>query len=197
LLLVFDEPFAGVTDDFVPYVVERLNELRKRHNVLIVSNDHVGTLKEMADNTIVVSAMDRSAVQVNTLHRVDRSKAIRALSVGKDYVGSSSLADLGYFFEVEVVTSRALLIAGMCAIAGYALFLPTFWNSHVDSGALMIYATAEIFMLSVSSFLFTLVGWRDCVKEEAEALLHSSVAVSIALKFAVSMVLIACVSLLQ
>jgi hypothetical protein len=26
LLLVFDEPFACVTDDFVPFIVDRLNE---------------------------------------------------------------------------------------------------------------------------------------------------------------------------
>ena len=29
LLVVLDEPFAGVTDDFVPFIVGRLNEMRK------------------------------------------------------------------------------------------------------------------------------------------------------------------------
>jgi energy-coupling factor transporter ATP-binding protein EcfA2 len=197
LLLVFDEPFAGVTDDFVPFVVERLNELRKRHNILLVTNDHLKTLKELANNAIVVSAMDRSKVQVNALSRVDRDKAIRALSVGKDYVGSSSLADLSFFYSVEVATSQSLLIATMCAIGGYALFLLTFWGSKVESGALMIFASAEISVLSINSFLFTLVGWRDCVREEAEALLHSSVASNTSLKCAVSMALLVFVSILQ
>ena len=35
LLLVFDEPFAGITDDFVPYIEERLTALRQNHNVLV------------------------------------------------------------------------------------------------------------------------------------------------------------------
>jgi ABC-type Mn2+/Zn2+ transport system ATPase subunit len=46
LLIVLDEPFAGVTDDFVPFIVERLNEMREMHNVLLVTNDHVETLKK-------------------------------------------------------------------------------------------------------------------------------------------------------
>ena len=29
LLVVLDEPFAGVTDDFVPFILGRLNEMRK------------------------------------------------------------------------------------------------------------------------------------------------------------------------
>ena len=34
LLIVLDEPFAGVTDDFVPHIVNRLNDLRANHNTL-------------------------------------------------------------------------------------------------------------------------------------------------------------------
>ena len=34
LLIVLDEPFAGVTDDFVPFIVDRLNEMRKYHTNL-------------------------------------------------------------------------------------------------------------------------------------------------------------------
>jgi ABC-type Mn2+/Zn2+ transport system ATPase subunit len=83
LLLVLDEPFAGVTDDFVPWIVGRLNEMRRLHNVLLVTNDHVETLKELADNTIIVSAIDRSKVQVNRINDVDREKCILALSVGE------------------------------------------------------------------------------------------------------------------
>jgi ABC-type Mn2+/Zn2+ transport system ATPase subunit len=40
LLIVLDEPFAGVTDDFVPFIVERLNTMRKKQNILLVTNDH-------------------------------------------------------------------------------------------------------------------------------------------------------------
>ncbi len=37
LLIVLDEPFAGVTDDFVPYIIERLNQMRTNHNILLVT----------------------------------------------------------------------------------------------------------------------------------------------------------------
>ena len=62
LLIVLDEPFAGVTDDFVPYIMERLDEMRLKHNILLVTNDHIAALTKMADSTITVSAIDRSKV---------------------------------------------------------------------------------------------------------------------------------------
>jgi len=65
LLICLDEPFAGITDDFVPFIVEQLNEMRKSHQILLVTNDHVETLKKMADNTITVSAIDRTTVRIN------------------------------------------------------------------------------------------------------------------------------------
>ena len=34
LLIALDEPFAGVTDDFVPFIIERLEEMRLKHNIL-------------------------------------------------------------------------------------------------------------------------------------------------------------------
>ena len=74
LLLVLDEPFAGVTDDFVPWIVDRLNKMSKNHNIVLVINDHIDTLKKIADNSIVVSAIDRTKVKVNGLHSVDSRK---------------------------------------------------------------------------------------------------------------------------
>ena len=62
LLIVLDEPFGGVTDDFVPYISERLDEMRLKHNILLVTNDHVAALTTMADSTITVSAIVRSKV---------------------------------------------------------------------------------------------------------------------------------------
>lgn len=37
LLLILDEPFAGITEDFMPYIEERLTRLRQKHNVLVSS----------------------------------------------------------------------------------------------------------------------------------------------------------------
>lgn len=32
LLIVLDEPFAGVTDDFVPFITARLYEMQRKHS---------------------------------------------------------------------------------------------------------------------------------------------------------------------
>ena len=97
LLIVLDEPFAGVTDDFVPFIKERLEEMRKKHNIVLVTNDHVEALTKMSDNTITVSAIDRSVVKINDRERVDRTKAIYALGVGDNYSRKASTEELAFF----------------------------------------------------------------------------------------------------
>jgi hypothetical protein len=174
-----------------------LSELRQQHNILLVTNDHVETLKTLADNIIVVSAEDRSTVQVNSFCQVDRDKAILALSVGNDFVYTSSMADLYFFFEVEVVRSAALRNAAVFTVGGYALFLATYWNSNTSSGALVIVASTYMSLLCLNAYLLTLVDWRDHMREEAEALLHSSVTMNTALKCILSTALFVVISLLQ
>lgn len=39
--------------------------MRLKHNILLVTNDHVGALTKMADSTITVSAINRSKVLLN------------------------------------------------------------------------------------------------------------------------------------
>jgi hypothetical protein len=197
LLLVFDEPFAGVTDDFVPFIAERLNELRQKHNILLVTNDHVETLKAMSDNTIIVSAMDRSAVQVNGMTKVDRAKAILALSVGDEYTYHGSSADLKFFFDVEVVSNGALMgVAAFTAFA-YIFFLVTFWNSNENAGALVIVAASIIAFFCLNPYLLALADWRNFMLEEAEALLHSSKGMNKALKSLLTLLLVIIVSLVE
>lgn len=137
-----------MTDDFVPFIVERLNELRKNHNILLVTNDHVETLKEMADNTITVSAIDRSKVEINGSHKVNREKAILALSVGQDYVYKATAADLKFFFDVEVLNSSTLSAVAGFTVFAFGLFLATFWNSSPEAGALVIVAASIIAFFS-------------------------------------------------
>jgi hypothetical protein len=116
-----DEPFAGVTDDFVPFIVERLNEMRKTYNILLVTNYHVETLTKMSDNTITVSAIDRSKVKINILEEpVDRELIILALSVGSPYAYEPSNANLKF---VEVYSNKALLGIAVCTICYYSVFL--------------------------------------------------------------------------
>jgi ABC-type lipoprotein export system ATPase subunit len=117
LLIVLDEPFAGVTEDFVPFIVERLNAMRQTHNILLVTNDHVGTLTDMADNTLTVSAVDREHVKVNARMKVDREVSLLAVSSGKDYVHTAASADIRFFMDVEVFGSQTIK-----GIAAYTIF---------------------------------------------------------------------------
>lgn len=197
LLLVLDEPFAGVTDDFVPFIVGRLNELRQQHNILLVTNDHVETLKELADNTIIVSAIDRSAVQVNGLNKVNRDKAILALSVGDEFVYEASAADLKFFFDVEVVNNGALFGVAAFTVFAFTLYLVSFWDSDPDSAALVIVAGSIIAYFCINPYLLALADWRNYVSEEAEALLHASKTMNKILKTLLALSLILVVSLIE
>ena len=197
LLLVLDEPFAGVTDDFVPWIVGRLNEMRKNHNILLVTNDHVETLKDMADNTIVVSAIDRTKVKVNGLNNVDREKCILALSVGDEFHYNSTSADLKFFFDVEVANNGALIGVAAFTIFAFGLFLASFWDSSSTQGALIIVAASIIAFFCLNPYLLALVDWRNFMSEEAEALLHASKSTNKALKSLLTLTLILVVSLVE
>jgi hypothetical protein len=197
LLLVFDEPFAGVTDDFVPFIVQRLNELRTNHNILLVTNDHVDTLKTLADNTIIVSAIDRTTVQVNGMTKVNREKAILALSVGDNYVHKGSSADLKFFFDVEVVNNGALFGVAAFTIFAFGMFLATFWDSGRSAAALVIVAASIIAFFCLNPYLLALADWRNFMSEEAEALLHSSKGMNKALKCILTLAIIVIVSLVE
>jgi hypothetical protein len=197
LLLVLDEPFAGITDDFVPWIVGRLNEIRRLHNILLVTNDHVETLKELADNTIIVSAIDRSKVQINRLNDVDREKCILALPVGDAFVYNGTSADLKFFFDVEVANNGALLGVAAFTIFAFGLFLATFWDSSSTQGVLIIVAAGMIAFFCINPSLLALVDWHNFMSEEAEALLHSSKSTNKALNSILTLTLILIVSLVE
>jgi hypothetical protein len=197
LLLVLDEPFAGVTDDFVPFIVGRLNELREQHNILLVTNDHVGTLKDLADNTIIVSAIDRSTVEVNDLEKVNRDKAILALSVGDEFVYEVSSADLKFFFDVEIANNGALVGVAAFTVFAFSFFLVSFWDSSPDVAALIIVAASIIAFFCLNPYLLALADWRNFVSEEAEALLHASKSLNKALKTLLTLSLIFIVSVIE
>ena len=197
LLLVFDEPFAGVTDDFVPWIVDRLNLMRQKHNILLVTNDHVQALSEMADNVLTVSAIDRSKVKINNREHVDREKAILALSVGNDYHSGANNSDLKFFFDVEVWNSAALKGIFFFTMFTFLLFLVTFWDSKTESASLVLVGAGIIAYFAINPYLLSLVDWRNYVAEESEALLHSSKATNKLLKTLLTMVLIFLISLLE
>ena len=198
LLLVLDEPFAGVTDDFVPWIVNRLNEMGKKHNVLLVTNDHVNTLKEMANNTITVSAIDRSKVQVNGLNNVNREKAILALSVGDDFAYNGSMMDdMRFFLNVEVFKNGGLVGVGVFTVIAFSLFLVTFWNSARSQASLIYAASSIVAFFCLNPYLLTLADWRNFMSEEAEALLHSSKTNNKFMKTVLTVILFLIVSLIE
>ena len=198
LLIVLDEPFAGVTDDFVPFIVEKLNEMRKTHNVLLVTNDHVETLTQMSDNTITVSAIDRTKVKINTVPEpVDRELTILALAVGDMYAQESDNADLKFFFDVEVFSNQALLGIAVFTIFSNALFLATFWDSSENNAASVVIAGSLVAFFCVNPYLLSLVDWRNAMSEEGEALLHSSKKMNKILKSIVTLSLIFIISLIE
>jgi hypothetical protein len=149
----------------------------------------------MADNTIIVSAIDRSKVQVNVLNGVDREKCILALSVGDEYQHLNSSADLKFFFDIVVAYNGALLGVAAFTVFAYGLFLASFWESSSTQGALIIVAASIIAFFCLNPYLLALVDWRNFMSEEAEALLHSSNTTNKALKSMLTLTLILIVSL--
>mmetsp|Transcript_22014 Transcript_22014/g.41722 ORF Transcript_22014/g.41722 Transcript_22014/m.41722 type:complete len:422 (-) Transcript_22014:96-1361(-) len=182
LLICLDEPFAGVTDDFVPFIRERLEKLRQKHNILLVTNDHVDALVAIADNIITVSAIDRKTVRVND-RPIPRDLALAALSVGKnfqyDYRTKSSLglslsSGLKFFIDVEILSNRSILGLLGFSLCMFALFLISFWNSQRDNASLVLIGGEIITFYSLNPYLLSAVDWRNRTKEEAQALLHAS-----------------------
>jgi len=197
LLIVLDEPFAGVTDDFVPFILGRLDEMRERHNLVLVTNDHIQPLTKLADNTITVSAIDRTKVLINDRHKVDRDKAILALSLGEDFTYKSSSADLRFFVDVEITTNGALLGICIFTIFLFGLFLLTFWNSTTENSALVIIASTNIVFFCVQPYNTALVDWRNAMLEEAEARTHASKSMNKSLKTALALGIVLLVSLVE
>ena len=197
LLIALDEPFCGVTDDFLPFIVKRLEEMKDKFNLLLVTNDHVDKLTHMADNTIRVSALDRSTVSINQREKVDREKAILALSLGDEYVYTTTTADLKFFFDVEVYSNGALLGIAVFSIFCNILFIATFWGSNEDSAALVLVAGGIIAFFCVQPYLLSLVDWRNAMLEEAEALVHASKGMNKALKSVLTLLIIIILSALE
>jgi len=189
LLICLDEPFAGVTDDFVPFITSRLNDMRLRHNILLVTNDHVQTLTGMADNTITVSALDRSKVQIDG-SAFGREVALLAVSSGKDYEHGASSHDLKFFLDVEITAN-----AGLGGVAGFtvfamSMFVLSYWDSKPGSEALVIVALQIIAYFCINPYLLQLVDWKNYMTEEAEALMHASVGMNKAMKSTLTLIIL-------
>jgi hypothetical protein len=181
-------------------IVEQLEYLRNQnHNIVLVTNDHVHTLMELADNTITLSAMDRTLVKINQNDASDREMALHVLgSVGVEYkYPSATRSDLNFFLQAEIISSNSLLVIAAFALFLYGLFLATFWNSQASSAALILIAGDIVSFFSVNPYLLSLIDWRIALAEEAEALVHSSKAMNNLLKTLLATLLILCISALE
>jgi hypothetical protein len=197
LLICLDEPFAGVTDDFVPFIVERLNEMRQKHNILLVTNDHVDTLTKMADNTITVSAIDRTKVKINNQEAVDREHTILALAVGDKYAYEANHADFKFFWDVEVAKNQSLMGIGIFTAFSFLLFLATFWDSDSGYAALIVVAASIVAFFCINPYLLALTDWRNAMIEEAEALVHASEGMNRLLKTCLTLLICFVISLIE
>jgi len=198
LLIVLDEPFSGVTDDFIPYIIERLNQLRVENNILLVTNDHVDALKKLADNTITVSAIDRSTVSVNRKEGIDRELALLAMSIGDEYSRSDRRSqDIKFFVNVELSKYGGLWHSLALCIFGFSLFLATYWDSRPGSEPFVLVSSGLVGFFSLLPLGLSIVDWRVYMLEEAEALLHSSSSMNKTLKFVEAMVVLLGVATIQ
>ena len=196
LLIIFDEPFAGVTDNFVPFIVDRLNEMRQKHNILLVTNDHIDTLKKMADSIITVSAVNRSRVDVNGSSH-DRKLALLAVSDCLRYQHKAGNQDIRFFMQTELLTSPQVGASLGFTFFLSVLFLVSYWGSKPGSEALVLVAIQTISGFALNPYLIALVDWRNITIEEADALMHSSVRTNFALKSCVSLLLLVVINVVS
>jgi len=193
---VLDEPFAGVTDDFVPFITARLQEMRKKHNVLIVTNDHVDALTSMADSTITVSAIDRSRVLLNGAS-FDREVMLHAVAKGIAYQHSVGQDDLKFFVSTELLTSPQVGASLGFTVFAMLLFLLSYWDSRPGSEALVLVGIQIIAFFAINPYLIALCDWRNIILEEADALMHCSTQTNLGLKSLVTLALLVFISVVS
>ena len=196
LLILLDEPFCGVTDCFLPWIMHRLELMSQKHNVVLVTNDHVATVTSQSDNIITLSAVDRTVVSISN-EQIDREKTIAALSVGGVYSYTATETDLRFFLDVELLNNGGVKMLFWHALFSFGLFLLTFWGVDQNSAALVLVANDMIGYFVVKPYLLSLVDWRHYIAEEAEALLHSSKSIYKLWKSSLAMVLIFVIALAQ
>lgn len=189
VLVILDEPFAGVTDEFVPFLARQLTEMRAKHSVLLVTNDHVKVLTGMSDTIITLSATDRLSVTLDG-ETYDREIVTHAVAVGRNYDLPMGSRDVQFFIHTELINNPQLLgTIGTCFVL-LALFTLTFINSHTGSEALIAVALMVVQFFSAEQYMLSLPDWRNAIHLEADALLHRSRQTSFALKTVVAIALI-------
>merc|ERR1712013_363609 len=157
----------------------------------------MGTLKKMADNTVTVSAIDRSKVKVNGKEGVDRDMALLAMSIGDEYKHSTNNSDLQFFINVELSKSGGILNVVAFAIFAFSLFLLMYWDSMPGSEPLVLIASGMVAFFTANPYFLQLTDWRVYMIEEAEALLHSSQSMNKFLKTCLTLVILVVVGTVQ
>ena len=104
----------------------------------MVTNDHVDTLKKMADNTVTVSAIDRSTVKINGREGVGRDLALLAMSIGDDYQHTTNNNDLAFFRSVEFSKN-----GGIPFVGAFAVFAVSCVMLHLSASMAVFYAVSS------------------------------------------------------
>ena len=151
----------------------------------------------MADNTVIVSAIDRTKVTINEKGGVDRDVALLAMSIGDEYQHSTNNQDLKFFLDVELSKHGGIPGVAGFAFFAFGLFLMTFWNSQQGSEPLVLIAAGMVSFFTANPYFLMLTDWRVYMVEEAEALLHSSKTMNKCLKMCLTMTLLVVICALQ
>jgi hypothetical protein len=151
----------------------------------------------MADNTITVSAIDRRKVQINGKERIDRNMALLAASIGDGYKYNTNNKDLEFFRNVEFSKNSGILDVVVYATSLFGLFLLTFWNSRPGLEALVLIAAGSLAFFTANPYFLQLMDWRIHLVEEAEALMHSSIATNKLLKTILTLFLLLMITIIQ
>jgi energy-coupling factor transporter ATP-binding protein EcfA2 len=176
LLIVLDEPFAGVTDQFEGWIIEQLRILQSRHRILVVTNDHIDAIRNISDNVVTVSGKDRSQVLINGT-AVTRQTALTSLTAGDSKPRNTSfeLAEVMCFCKTELLESTFLIQTAVVSVFLRLLYVSAMWNPPTFSEPLLVIMGLIVEILALRPFVESLAAWRECVTEEADALVHSSV----------------------
>jgi hypothetical protein len=199
LLIALDEPFAsGVHEEFVPYIIDRLSQLSKNHNIILVMNERLGAVGCLANNIITLSDSHSKLVRLNDKEDVDCEKLIHAVSMGGNYTSfKSTSALLKLFFNAEVKSNTSIWKIFFFSSLFFSLFILGLWNTDEENDPMLLVVAGTISYVCVVPYLLSLVEWRNAIQQEKDTLLQDTQGTIKSLKLVLILAIVVIVSLLE
>ena len=119
----------------------------------------------MADNTVTVSAIDRSTVKINGREGVGRDLALLAMSIGDDYQHTTNNNDLAFFRSVEFSKNGGIPFVGAFAVFAVSCVMLTYqqvWLFFMLSRLDSYFVYTAFHFLSPNKTLNSLVYSYSC-----------------------------------